>query len=358
MTTSTLCGSYTPHQVTRRQPSSKPNATAVSLASCRNRFRNAGCRCVQVLLNGRRRRDPPDDHWIHVDARPRSAFMTSPGRPRGAGQPDRQADSSGSTSSGGNASAGGPAGACARRSGCGWGGGCVWWVGGGGGPGPRRAQTAAADRGGGGRSRRRGQRGAPPPRRRRLPAERRQVARHLVQHRRFRLLPGQAGRRPAPRRARHVLRGPAETRRQRAAHPAYSHTISHHHPIVAFTDVRVPAANLVLGKEAARRGASWPLCAHGAPRRVGGATAQRIVLGVQVRPSSRVSQNWSTEMFCWMTKPCRLVVIAAASPSPMSALFRLGLVCQLRPLSQEMYTSLRLPETKIVPAGVIDTSPR
>jgi alkylation response protein AidB-like acyl-CoA dehydrogenase len=27
--------------------------------------------------------------------------------------------------------------------------------------------------------------------------------------------------------------------------PAYTHTISHHHPIVAFTDVRVPAANLV-----------------------------------------------------------------------------------------------------------------
>jgi acyl-CoA dehydrogenase len=27
--------------------------------------------------------------------------------------------------------------------------------------------------------------------------------------------------------------------------PAYSHTISHHHPIVVFTDVRVPAANLV-----------------------------------------------------------------------------------------------------------------
>jgi alkylation response protein AidB-like acyl-CoA dehydrogenase len=27
--------------------------------------------------------------------------------------------------------------------------------------------------------------------------------------------------------------------------PAYSHTISHHHPIVAFTDVRVPVANLV-----------------------------------------------------------------------------------------------------------------
>jgi acyl-CoA dehydrogenase len=27
--------------------------------------------------------------------------------------------------------------------------------------------------------------------------------------------------------------------------PGYAHTISHHHPIVAFTDVRVPAANLV-----------------------------------------------------------------------------------------------------------------
>ena len=27
--------------------------------------------------------------------------------------------------------------------------------------------------------------------------------------------------------------------------PAYTHTISHHHPIVAFEDVRVPAANLV-----------------------------------------------------------------------------------------------------------------
>ena len=27
--------------------------------------------------------------------------------------------------------------------------------------------------------------------------------------------------------------------------PAYTHTISHHHPVVAFTDVRVPAANLV-----------------------------------------------------------------------------------------------------------------
>ena len=27
--------------------------------------------------------------------------------------------------------------------------------------------------------------------------------------------------------------------------PAYTHTISHHHPIVAFTGVRVPAANLI-----------------------------------------------------------------------------------------------------------------
>ena len=30
--------------------------------------------------------------------------------------------------------------------------------------------------------------------------------------------------------------------------PAYSHTISHHHPIVAFADVRVPVANLVGGE--------------------------------------------------------------------------------------------------------------
>ena len=35
--------------------------------------------------------------------------------------------------------------------------------------------------------------------------------------------------------------------------PAYSHTISHHHPIVAFTDVRVPAANL-----SAPRATGWP----------------------------------------------------------------------------------------------------
>ncbi len=30
--------------------------------------------------------------------------------------------------------------------------------------------------------------------------------------------------------------------------PAYSHTISHHHPIVSFADVRVPAASLVGGE--------------------------------------------------------------------------------------------------------------
>src|SRR5207237_4245062 len=27
--------------------------------------------------------------------------------------------------------------------------------------------------------------------------------------------------------------------------PAYSHTLAHHHPILAFDDVRVPAANLI-----------------------------------------------------------------------------------------------------------------
>ena len=55
--------------------------------------------------------------------------------------------------------------------------------------------------------------------RRRLPAERRQVARHLLQHRRLRVLPGQARRRAAPRRARDVPGGPAQPRGQRGAHP-------------------------------------------------------------------------------------------------------------------------------------------
>ena len=43
--------------------------------------------------------------------------------------------------------------------------------------------------------------------------ERGQVARHLVQHRRLRLLPGPAARRPARRRARHVPGRPAQPRR-------------------------------------------------------------------------------------------------------------------------------------------------
>ena len=83
-------------------------------------------------------------------------------------------------------------------------------------PGPARALRPARDRGGaggvlrdhrGGRGlRRRRDRGDRPPGRRRLPAQRRQVARDLVQHRRLRLLPGQA----AQRRARDVPGRPAQ----------------------------------------------------------------------------------------------------------------------------------------------------
>ena len=56
-----------------------------------------------------------------------------------------------------------------------------------------------------GRGRDRGDR---PARRRRVGAQRRQVARHLLQHRRLLLLPGQDGRRRAP----HVPGGPADSR--------------------------------------------------------------------------------------------------------------------------------------------------
>ena len=117
-------------------------------------------------------------------------------------------------------------------------------------------------------------RGHRPPRRRRVGAERRQVARHQLQLRRLLLLPGQEDRDQsvrthawlrvrAQRRSRH--RAAPSHRGSPAEHllflvdlpspgvtvvrtPAYSHTISHHHPIVEFTDVRVPAANLVGGE--------------------------------------------------------------------------------------------------------------
>ena len=103
--------------------------------------------------------------------------------------------------------------------------------------------------------RRRRDRGDRLPRRRRVGPERGQVARHQLQLRRLLLLPSQ---KDQPRSSRTVPWSPP----QPAVHllflvdlptpgvsvvrtPAYTHTISHHHPIVEFTDVRVPAANLV-----------------------------------------------------------------------------------------------------------------
>ena len=61
--------------------------------------------------------------------------------------------------------------------------------------------------------------------------------------RRLRLLPGATHRRAARRRARDVPRGPAEPRASAwSARRPTRHTIGHHHPIVAFEGVRVPAA--------------------------------------------------------------------------------------------------------------------
>ena len=84
-----------------------------------------------------------------------------------------------------------------------------------------------------------------------LRARRRQVARHLVQPRRLRLLPGQADRRPPRRRARHVPRRPPGRRGPVVRTPAYTHTISHHHPIVAFE--RGPGPRLPDGRRRGRR---------------------------------------------------------------------------------------------------------
>ena len=60
--------------------------------------------------------------------------------------------------------------------------------------GPRRARGVLRDHRGGRGLRRRRDRGHRPPRRRRLGAQRRQVARHVLQHRRLRLLPGEEDR--------------------------------------------------------------------------------------------------------------------------------------------------------------------
>ena len=84
------------------------------------------------------------------------------------------------------------------------------------------------------------------PRRRRLRPRRREVARHVVQRGRLRVLPGRADHRcrtPASRRCSSSTRTPPAVRVVRT--PTYTHTIAHHHPIVAFEDVRVPATHLV-----------------------------------------------------------------------------------------------------------------
>ena len=60
-----------------------------------------------------------------------------------------------------------------------------------------------------------------------LRPRRRQVARHVVQRRHLRLLPGQADRRPARRRARDVHRRPAVAWRPRRAH---ARVLPHHRP--------------------------------------------------------------------------------------------------------------------------------
>src|SRR6201996_9835874 len=75
--------------------------------------------------------------------------------------------------------------------------------------------------------------------------------------------------------------------------PAYSHTISHHHPIVEFTEVRVPAANLV-GAEGdgmdfhdqpppPDRGVHRGACPGGEPGRRGGRRDGLRLRVVQVR---------------------------------------------------------------------------
>ena len=82
----------------------------------------------------------------------------------------------------------------------------------------RRARGVLRHHRGGRRVRRRRHRRDRPPGRRRVPAQRREVARHLLQLRRLRLLPGQARRRRARRRARHVPGRPPEPRRHRRPH--------------------------------------------------------------------------------------------------------------------------------------------
>ena len=116
---------------------------------------------------------------------------------------------------------------------------------------PGRARRVLRDHRGGrglGRGRDRGDRA---PGRRRLPAERREVARDVVQLGRLRVLPGQAGRRRARRRARHVPGRPAQPGRPGGAH---ARVLAHDQP--SSPDRRVhrrPGAGLAPGRRRGRR---------------------------------------------------------------------------------------------------------
>ena len=93
--------------------------------------------------------------------------------------------------------------------------------------GARRAARVLRDHRGGRRVGRRRARGDRAPRGRRVRAGRGQVARHVVQRRRVLLLPGEADRGAARRRARDVRRRPALPRRARGAHAG---VLAHHQP--------------------------------------------------------------------------------------------------------------------------------
>ena len=112
---------------------------------------------------------------------------------------------------------------------------------------PRRAARVLRDHGGERRLGRRRHPGHRPARRRRVRAERRQVARHVVQRRRLHLLPG-APDRGTERRATRRCSSSTWTRPGISVRPRPRGTATRcgsTTPRCEFTDVRVPAANLV-----------------------------------------------------------------------------------------------------------------
>ena len=112
--------------------------------------------------------------------------------------------------------------------------------------GPRRDGGVLRDHRGGRRLRRLRPDRHRAPRRRRLRARRREVARHVVQRGRLRLLPGRADRAASTRATRRCSSSTSDAPGVRVVRtPAYTHTLGHDHPIVAFEGVRVPASHLV-----------------------------------------------------------------------------------------------------------------